>query len=160
MTSRALGNVAIKPVADKDATTKDWLESLMGFRLRQTYNIFASDFQSEMQIVGLRPVQLSILSIVEENPGSRQGKIGEALNIARENIAPLVNELEKAGHLERQRHPTDGRAFAIYLTPQGEDILAKSKAILHQRERVLLSSLTPSEQQQLAGLLHKLVEKS
>ncbi|MCJ9427784.1 MarR family winged helix-turn-helix transcriptional regulator [Kordiimonas marina] len=131
----------------------------MGFRLRQTYNIFASDFQAEMAVVGLRPVQLSILAIVDENPGIRQGKIGEALNIARENIAPLVNELEKAGHLERQRHPTDGRAFAIYLTPQGEDLLVRSKEILRQREKVLMSRLTPAEQQQLTSLLYKLVEK-
>lgn len=160
MNSTARGNAAAKPLADNGEVTKDWLESLMGFRLRQTYNIFASDFQAEMQIVGLRPVQLSILSIVEENPGIRQGKIGEALNIARENIAPLVNELEKSGHLERQRHPTDGRAFAIYLTTLGEKLVFKSKEILHEREKILLSRLTPSERQQFASLLRKLVEKS
>ena len=88
----------------------EFLNSLAGYRLRQISNAFMSEFAAAMAGTGMRPVQVSILSVADENPGVRQGEIGRALGVARANMAPLMAELEAAGLLERIPDEADRRA--------------------------------------------------
>ncbi len=134
----------------------EFLNNLAGYRLRQISNAFMSDFAAAMVGTGMRPVQISILSVADENPGIRQGEIGRALGVARANMAPLMAELEAARLLERIPDEADRRAVSVYLTKNGQATLKNCKARIMAHERRALERLTDSERKTLLRLLNKI----
>ncbi|PQA86954.1 MarR family winged helix-turn-helix transcriptional regulator [Hyphococcus luteus] len=134
----------------------DFLDGLVGYRLRQASNSFMSDFAASMADTGLRAVHVSILSVVEENPGVRQGEIGRALGVARANMAPLVAELEGMRLLRRTTDESDRRAVIVRLTKAGEALLRNCKARIEVHERRALQRLTRSEKETLLRVLKKI----
>ena len=134
----------------------EFLDGLVGYRLRQASNAFMSDFAASMAGTGLRAVQVSILSVVQENPGVRQGEIGRALGVARANMAPLMAELEAARLLRRTTDETDRRAVSVHLTKNGEALLKNCKARIEAHERRALQGLARSDKETLLRLLKKI----
>ncbi|WP_428408986.1 MarR family winged helix-turn-helix transcriptional regulator [Hyphococcus sp.] len=134
----------------------EFLNSLAGYRLRQVSNVFMSEFAAAMAGTGMRPVQVSIISVVDENPGIRQGEIGRALGVARANMAPLMAELEAMGLLTRIPDEADRRAVSVFLTKQGQAMLKNCKARIMANERRVLERLTESERKTLLRLLNKI----
>lgn len=154
-------SIADKPVLqfldDRSPNVRtEFLNSLAGYRLRQISNAFMSDFAAAMVGTGMRPVQISILSVVEENPGIRQGEIGRALGVARANMAPLMAELEGARLLERIPDEADRRAVSVSLTKDGHAMLKNCKARIAAHERRAMDRLTESERKTLLRLLNKI----
>jgi len=135
---------------------KTWVQSLTGFKLKEAYNIFHFDSIAHMKSLGLRPVQVRVLSVVQENTGIRQGEVAIALNIARENLTPLMNRLEEDELLIRKRDPVDRRAFCVELTEHGENVLEESKVAINQHEKEVLANLSSEEEKMLSELLDKL----
>lgn len=134
----------------------EFLNNLAGYRLRQVSNAFMSDFAAAMTGTGMRPVQVSILSVVDENPGVRQGEIGRALGVARANMAPLMAELEGMKLLERIPDEADRRAVSVFLTKSGQAMLKNCKARIRAHEHRTLGRLTESERKTLLRLLNKI----
>lgn len=146
------------PLADDRvaAIQTEFLDSLTGYRLRHVSNAFMSDFAASMIGTGMRATHVSILSVVEENPGIRQGEIGRALGVARANMAPLMAELESLSLLERVPDEIDRRAVSVYLTKDGQVTLKNCKARIAAHERRSLSPLSPAERDTLLRILKKL----
>lgn len=144
------------PLERAPGVSTEFLDGLMGYRLRQASSAFMSDFAAAMAGTGMRPVQLSILSVVEENPGIRQGEVGRALGVARANMAPLMAELEAIGLLVRTPDEADRRAVTVSLTRSGNTMLKNCKARIMVQERNALKGLSPGEQETLLSLLNKI----
>ncbi|MCK5746780.1 MAG: MarR family transcriptional regulator [Oricola sp.] len=139
-----------------DGLRTEFLDGLVGYRLRLASNAFMSEFAAAMTGAGMRAVQVSILSVVQENPGVRQGEIGRALGVARANMAPLMAELEAARLLRRVTDETDRRAVSVHLTKNGEALLKNCKARIEAHERRALQAFSRSEKETLLRLLKKI----
>jgi DNA-binding MarR family transcriptional regulator len=50
--------------------------------------------------------------------GSRVSDLAEQARVSKQSAASLVEQLEKAGYVERVPDPTDGRARLVRLTPR------------------------------------------
>lgn len=50
--------------------------------------------------------------------GSRVSDLAEQARVTKQSAASLVEQLEKAGYVERVPDPTDGRARLVRLTPR------------------------------------------
>ncbi|MGA9373073.1 MAG: MarR family transcriptional regulator, partial [Solirubrobacterales bacterium] len=57
--------------------------------------------------------------LVHEGPIS-QGRLGEVMRIDRTTMVALIDELERAGHVDRTRNPEDRRAYALVATASGK----------------------------------------
>lgn len=134
----------------------EFLDGLIGYALRRATNTAMSDFAAAMSDTGLRPGLASILTIVEENPGVRQGVVAEALSIARANMAPLVAELEEQGLIRRLPHATDRRAVAIDLTAKGAAAIRAAKQKILAHEKRTFGKLSEKERARLLELLWKI----
>jgi DNA-binding MarR family transcriptional regulator len=155
MTGAAFRANDTKRAADDDVQT-EFLSSVCGYNLhRATYRL-ATDFLRSLADTGMRPVLVSILSVVDENPGISQGAVGVTLGIARANIAPLMSELQTLNLLRRTRHKSDRRVFAIRLTNDGERVLNECKIRIRAHESRMLRNLTDAERQALIAVLNKI----
>ena len=68
-----------------------------------------------------------------------------------------INRLESKRLVERLPDPNDRRSVRVRLTPRGKNRVDAALADLLERERKLLETLTPAQQDTLAGLLRTLV---
>lgn len=120
---------------DIDARTSkltDPLETLLGYQLRRASNVMMADLGSRLQAIELRPVEASILTLIDANPGCTQSDLGRSLGIQRANMVPLMVGLTKATLVDRA--PVSGRSQALRLTRTGTERLEMVRAIIEAHE--------------------------
>jgi DNA-binding MarR family transcriptional regulator len=95
-------------------------------------------------------VQWHALREIDRHPGSSQLRLAELTFNSAQAFGTLVTRMERARFIRRT--PSDGRAFALSLTPKGEkllkqgrqvvlDVLAQSFGGLSEKERATLQEL-------------------
>jgi len=102
------------------------LESLASFRraLRQ----FLRFSEEGSRAVGLTPQQHQLLLGIKGQPGqdfANLRQIADFLQLKHQTVVGLVDRCEAAGLVSRKPSTVDRRRVEVYLTPRGEELLAK-----------------------------------
>lgn len=129
------------------------LPGLIGYVLRRAQLSVFKDFIDTCAEVNIRPVIYSILTIIEHNPGARQGAVGAALGIKRSNVVSLINEIEQRGLAVRTPHETDRRSHALHLTAEGKRLLAHLDGLVRTHERRLIDAVGKDGRDRLIEML-------
>ncbi len=91
------------------------LPNVLGYVLRQSQLLVYQAFQQAVNDDSVRPLQFSILEMINSNPGIRPSDVAAAIGVSRANLVPLLAELAKSGFLTRKGDRNDGRAQALHL---------------------------------------------
>lgn len=108
---------------------------------------------------GLTSSQYNILRILRA-----EGRALKSLDIADRTITVvpgitgLLDRLEEAGLVRRERSVDDRRKIFVSLTDQGQDLLAQLDQPVLELHRQILGNLSAAEQQELQRLLDRLRE--
>lgn len=131
------------------------LEDSLGFllRLAQLRNFAA--FYDDLGGLGLRPGALTVLILVGENPGIRQGVLARALSIKRAHMTKMVQAMEDDGLLRRTVPDADRRSVELWLTAAGQARLDTIRPPFESFERSAGRHLTEAEARDLKALLRK-----
>jgi DNA-binding MarR family transcriptional regulator len=127
----------------------------MGYNLRRAHGVQKQRFAAVFGPLGIRPVTLSALGIIYENPGITQADLGKNLNIKRANMVPVMAELEGRGLIVRRPSDNDRRAHVVALTPAGMKFTVKLLALHRKLEEDLATALGARERDQLLQLLKR-----
>jgi DNA-binding MarR family transcriptional regulator len=98
---------------------------------------------------------IRVLGDSGEMPTSR---LGAALSMHRSTTTSLVDRLEAAGLVVRQRSGPDRRVTTVQITPKGREALTDISLIRDSLVARRLAELDPYEQVQLARLLERVVD--
>ncbi len=129
-----------------------------GFLLVQLGTHRHRRFAERLAPMGLQPRHFGMLSQLAVNEGQSQQALSNALGIHRSAVVALVDDLEHRGLAERRRDPVDRRAYTLYLTPQGRNVLADLERIAEEHDAELLTALDASKRSQLISLLQRVAE--
>jgi len=105
--------------------------------------------------VGLSFGKIRALRRIARRPIA-MSELASLLTVDPPNLTPVVDDLERAGLVERQHHPTDRRVKLVVATAQGAALALSADAIL-ARPPARLSALPAEELENLVrilGLLH------
>ena len=127
----------------------------MGYNLRRAHGVQKQRFAAVFGPLGIRPVTLSVLGTIYDNPGITQADLGKTLNIKRANMAPVMAELEGRGLIARAPSTNDRRAQVVKLTPVGTKFTVKLLDLHRRLEDDLWQALGLRERDQLLQLLKK-----
>lgn len=130
------------------------LESFVGYNLRRAAARQRERFRSAFDPFNIRPVQLTVLTVILNNMPIRQADLGRALEIKRANVVTLLTELEERGLVVRQPSATDRRSQVIYLTDHGKVTTEKLLRLHAKLEADLATSFGSAELEELVRLLH------
>ena len=133
-----------------------FLESLMGYTVRRASLAMVSVFMKGMAQYDLKIVEFSVLSLVASNPGITSRQLCKELDLLPPNMAVMMDSLVQRGYVQRRPHPSDGRATGLYLSPQGEGLIATAQPQLKASEEKAVAHLSEAEQKMLIELLRKL----
>src|SRR5829696_7528170 len=101
----------------------------------------------------LKPRQFQILGLLHDHAGLAQRELIQEMGVAPSILVTLLNPLEAAGLVSRERDPGDRRRHLVTLTRRGERKLAASARAQLQAEEELFASLDDDQREQLRGLL-------
>jgi MarR family transcriptional regulator, lower aerobic nicotinate degradation pathway regulator len=107
---------------------------------------------------GLHPYHHAILAVLDEGSRETQGAIADALGYDKGQLVGLLDELEDAGLVSRQRDQADRRRQIVQMTPAGRKTLEKLRRVAARVEDEFLSALSEKEREQFHALLLKLAE--
>lgn len=83
--------------------------------------------------------------VAREPTGPSLGELSRRLLVSKGNITDLVMRLEKDKLVERRRNTEDGRVQHVYLTPEGEALLAKMLAAHNRWLEEITAHFEPDE---------------
>jgi DNA-binding MarR family transcriptional regulator len=133
-----------------------YLQSLLGYNARRASLAIIEQFHIDMASFDLRPVDFSVLSLIRHNPGITSRQLCHALNIQPPNMVVFLKSFEKRKLVEREPHPTDGRAMGLALTESGEALMQAAENTAKDSGLKASSALTDGERQTLSRLLQKI----
>ncbi|MGH2533432.1 MAG: MarR family winged helix-turn-helix transcriptional regulator [Thermomicrobiales bacterium] len=101
----------------------------------------------------LSVAQFDVLAQLGADEGISQQQLADKLLVTKGNVSQLLAKLERRGLLRREQN---GRAYRLYLTPEGRAIA--DAAVPRQEDAVAakFAALTEHEQRELLVLLRKL----
>ena len=114
--------------------------------------------ERDLEPLGITPREYTVLAVLAERSPLSQTRVAEILGLDRTTILKLGASLEQLGLVVRERDPADHRAYAVALTPAGEQMRKQAFRLLLTCERRFLSTLSPLERKQLHDLLIRLLE--
>jgi DNA-binding MarR family transcriptional regulator len=132
----------------------DPLPALPGYALRRAANATAAELAARLGPLGLRQSDVSVLMLIDANPGVTASALGRQLDIQRANMVPLLNRLEDAGLIARA--PIDGKSFGLDLTAPGREQLAEARAVVDAFEAELIARVPAEHRAHLLPALEAL----
>ena len=144
--------------AGDDATDIGAIKDIVGFHIRLAHGACYRHFTETFAHLELTQKQVSVLWLVDDHPGISQIDLGQRLRMDRATTMTIINRLQARHFLRREKSPTDGRKQALYLTPQGEAMLAEAKLAIREHENWVKSRFTDAEVKTLVELLARIHE--
>lgn len=119
-----------------------------------------------LEPLGLNVKHFGVMTFLRHEPepdperGSlSQQAIGERLRIDRTTMVALIDELERAGYVKRERNPDDRRAYVISLTAAGRRTHARAEKAVDEHALQFFGQISEPERQELHRLLARLIER-
>lgn len=133
-----------------DANRK--IEQQMTVLLRRVQSIHLSTSAGDMHLE--RSAYGILCQLADEGP-QRLGALATAFGLDPSTITRQVKALEDAGLAERETDATDRRASILDLTPEGREVLDRTR--MHRRGRLFeaMSDWTPQERTDFGHLLER-----
>ncbi len=80
-------------------------------------------FDQSVERSGLTRAKWTLIATVAHKPGATQRMIAEALEVREVTAGRLIDRLCAEGYLKRREHPSDRRAYCVYLAPAAQPVL-------------------------------------
>jgi DNA-binding MarR family transcriptional regulator len=94
----------------------------------------------------------AVLACVEEFPSLSQQQVCDRIGLDRADMVSIIDRLEGAGSLERERDRADRRRYSLRITPAGRAQLRRADRIIASVTDEFLSALSPAEVETLRTL--------
>lgn len=124
-------------------------EDSIGFLLSDTVRLMRTEFNRRVARHGITLAQAKALRRLAGEPGLRQVELAEVLEIAPMTLVRLLDQLARAGHVERRPDPADRRAFRLYTTPAARPVLAVIDRAVQDVRAIALEGLSHRDQDAL-----------
>lgn len=141
--------MSIADTVDSKALTSEELNELLDqfdltasvtHLLRRAHSRGDDLFEEIMCSGDLTPRQMALLVASYQNPGATLVELGSAIAVDRNTVAEMIARLVDSGLLRRERSASDRRAWSVYITDAGVDIL---RVVLPRNERLMETVLEP-----------------
>src|SRR4051794_38729486 len=109
-----------------------------------------------MRGAGMRPDEYAAYSVVFEADGVTMTEVARRLGMPVTTAADYVRSMQARGHLRREAHPGDSRAFLLRLTPAGLRAHRRASAAFDKAYQALIQELPPLQEEATRAVLQQL----
>jgi DNA-binding MarR family transcriptional regulator len=117
----------------------------LGWALGAVFRAYAKAAGEAVGEVPGGPRGYLVLAAAVQQVATNQGALGQHLGIDRTVLTYLLDDLEKAGLVERRPDPADRRSRRVVATDKGREVLAGRQEVLRKVEAHVLGVLGGDE---------------
>src|SRR4029078_7697221 len=128
----------------------------IGLLLIDAGRVLRNRFEQNVRGTGLTRAQWQVLKEIYVQEELNQGALAELLEVEPITVGRLVDRLENAGLIERRPHPTDRRAWSLYLLPAAHPLLETLMFIAAETRAELLEGMSDAEIDETMRLLARM----
>jgi DNA-binding MarR family transcriptional regulator len=127
-----------------------------GALIARAHHVVRRRIEAALDDAGLQARHFGALTVLAAGPCSQQ-QLARRLGVNEQTVLQIVDDLEAAGRVVRERDPRDRRRYALRLTPAGQDALRLSRRVVAAIETELGRTLGTRGRAELKELLTKLL---
>lgn len=133
------------------------VQNLLSHLLRRAHFAAEAEFPAAYAGLEVTSRQLALLFAINRQQGASQIELAEAVGFDANTFSDLAKRSERKGLLRRIRSKGDRRAFGLYLTETGREMVAQAAALTPAYQTRLSAGLSPDEARQLVALMRKML---
>jgi DNA-binding MarR family transcriptional regulator len=131
-----------------------------GYLIRRLHQRSTAEFAAVTTGSDITQIQLSILLVVAEFPGTDAARISDFIGSDRTTIGQALLRLEKRNLIRRETGTRDKRTKRLVITARGRSLTASLSPLVPSIGSRILEGLTSRERNTLLRILTKLVARS
>jgi DNA-binding MarR family transcriptional regulator len=136
-------------------TTPPRVEADFGWALGTVMRAYMNASRQAVEGLPGGPRGYQVLTAAHKGDAASQLALAQRLGVDRTVMTYLLDDLERAGLVERRPDPADRRARRIVLTDEGRSRLCDAERRLRTAEEHVLGPLEPDEREMLRRLLRR-----
>jgi DNA-binding MarR family transcriptional regulator len=109
--------------------------------LRRSWYGLNQAFRRRIAHLDITPDQFTVMRTLLENEGIRQRELTELMSSDPNTVASLLERMEKAGLIQREKHQKDRRAHQLTMRPSGRRKYEEARAIAIAMQAEVLRAL-------------------
>lgn len=125
----------------------------LGWDIASTAQALRRHYDRRAGEIGVTRAQWRVLAWLSREPGLKQVELAERLDIEPISACRMVDRLEEAGLVERQRDPADRRAWQLLLTDKAKPITEHLGALADEFGDEVLTGLSTADRKSLRARL-------
>ena len=130
-------------------------EQFLGFMLGTVYRGVSNQFARILKPYDITPEQWSVLFTIAGHEGINQKEVAAAVHKDQPTIARIIELLLKKKYVTKLTSTNDRRAFILYPTKEGKELIDCTVPLEQANEIAVLKGLQPEQVQMLRDLLKK-----
>lgn len=128
------------------------------FEIAETAHALRKAFDRRASALGVTRAQWKVLFRLTRFPGLRQVELADMLDVEPITLCRIVDRLEEAELVERQRDPEDRRAWRLHVTDKAKPLVERLKSLGSELVDEAFAGIDPSELDQVRGVLARVRE--
>jgi DNA-binding MarR family transcriptional regulator len=128
------------------------------FEIGETAHALRKAFDRRASALGVTRAQWKVLFRLTRSPGLRQVELADILEIEPITLTRILDRLEEAGLVERQRDPEDRRAWRLQVTDKAKPLVERLKLLGSELVGEAFADIDRSELDQVRGVLARVRE--
>ena len=145
---------------DNPHTSKICAEDCIFFHLAKANQVATRYWARQIGEFNVTPVQGLMLNFLRDNDRITSSELGKRVMLDSATLTGVLDRLEKAGHVERTRHPEDRRAVLVCLTSAGKRLGKKLYQRMQESNQTFLDDCLSPEEKSILKMLLKKVRRS
>lgn len=134
------------------------MERRVGTVLAQVARLMRRAFDERAREIGVTRPQWQVLSVLLRHEGIKQGGLAEFLEVEPITAGRMIDRMQDAGLVERRSDPADRRAWRLYLTSRGREIIDRLQPLAVETSNDALNGVSAEETADLLCTLDKMLE--
>lgn len=141
--------------ASEDHVIYGELRHNTGFLLRMAWLQISEKLEENSQSVSLSAAEYTILRMIAQTPGVRQGHLAQALYIKPAAMTRIIRAFEDRALVAREIPDGDRRTVRLSIRPAGSKAIDQARSLFGGTAEHERGQLSTAEQQQLNQLLRR-----
>jgi len=132
------------------------MSETIGFLLNDTARLFRRSFNARTRDSGITALQWRLITYLKRHEGVRQGPLAELIEVEPITLSRMVDRLVEAGLVERRADPADRRAWRLFLTDKGTELLDQLRPLARETYDIALDGIEPGELDKVFDVLRRM----
>lgn len=130
----------------------------LAWQIAETSHAMRRFYDRRVAQLGVTRAQWRVIAILGHNPGMKQVELADRLDVEPISTCRIIDRLEDAGLVERQRDPSDRRAWRLSLTAKAEPIRARLSELAEEMSQEAFFGLSEQQLETMRAVLARVRE--